>query len=159
MSHASRLAYRHTLRVINTEYVPCLALCLRFVCVTFDWNTANPKLPAPLNKAHPVVSIVDNLYSRLCLKRVPSWRRSRLYVVHHIVSPSVLVHVPFCSIRSLGSAALNACMVACGSVDGYFEYGVHCWDIAASVIIVREAGGVVLYPTGEDQFIMPTGVV
>ena len=48
----------------------------------------------------------------------------------------------------IGSAALSMCMVACGSVDGYFEYGIHCWDIAAGDIIVREAGGVTLYPTG-----------
>lgn len=45
-------------------------------------------------------------------------------------------------------------MVACSSVDGYFEYGVYCWDIAASVIIVREAGGVVIYPTGEHLRMM-----
>ena len=48
----------------------------------------------------------------------------------------------------LGSAALNACMVAAGSVDAYFEYGVHCWDIAASAVIVQEAGGAVLDPKG-----------
>ena len=40
-------------------------------------------------------------------------------------------------------------MVAQGSVDGYFEYGIHCWDIAAGDIIVREAGGVTMYPTGK----------
>ena len=50
--------------------------------------------------------------------------------------------------RSLGSAALNMCMVACGSADAYFEYGIHCWDIAAADVIVREAGGVTMYPTG-----------
>ena len=52
------------------------------------------------------------------------------------------------SIRSLGSAALNCCMVAQGCIDAYLEYGVHCWDYAAGDIIVREAGGVSLYPTG-----------
>ena len=50
--------------------------------------------------------------------------------------------------RSLGSAALNMCMVACGSADAYFEYGIHCWDIAAADVIVREAGGVTMFPTG-----------
>ena len=40
------------------------------------------------------------------------------------------------------------CMVACGSADAYFEYGIHCWDIAAADVIVREAGGVTMYPTG-----------
>ncbi len=43
-------------------------------------------------------------------------------------------------------------MVACGSADGYFEYGIHCWDIAAGVVIIREAGGVAVYPTGEYTF-------
>ena len=55
----------------------------------------------------------------------------------------------FFRIRSLGSAALNACMVASGRADAYYEYGVHCWDIAAAVVIVREAGGVCIMPTGE----------
>ena len=50
--------------------------------------------------------------------------------------------------RCIGSAALGMCMVACGSADAYFEYGIHCWDIAAADVIVREAGGVTMYPTG-----------
>ncbi len=49
----------------------------------------------------------------------------------------------------IGSAALSMCLVACGKSDGYFEYGIHCWDIAAGDVIVREAGGVTMYPTGE----------
>lgn len=52
------------------------------------------------------------------------------------------------SIRSLGSAALNSCMVASGCADSYYEYGVHCWDIAASVVIIQEAGGVCISPSG-----------
>ena len=54
-----------------------------------------------------------------------------------------------CRVRCLGSAALNACMVASGRADAYYEYGVHCWDIAAAVVVVREAGGVCIMPTGE----------
>ena len=53
------------------------------------------------------------------------------------------------SIRSTGSAALSMCLVACGSADAYLEYGIHCWDIAAGDVILREAGGISLYPTGE----------
>ena len=55
-----------------------------------------------------------------------------------------------------GSAALNACMVAAGSVDAYFEYGVHCWDIAASAVIVQEAGGAVLDPKGMSLCVLCT---
>lgn len=35
------------------------------------------------------------------------------------------------------------CQVAVGGADAYYHIGMHCWDIAASAIIVQEAGGVV----------------
>ncbi|KAI8852168.1 hypothetical protein BC829DRAFT_360715, partial [Chytridium lagenaria] len=49
--------------------------------------------------------------------------------------------MPCRGIRSLGSAALEACYVARGALDAYWEAGVHAWDVAAGAIIVREAGG------------------
>ena len=57
-----------------------------------------------------------------------------------------------CRIRMTGSAALNMCHVACGQADAFYEYGVHCWDIAAGDIIVREAGGVCMFPTGYYRY-------
>lgn len=53
------------------------------------------------------------------------------------------------SIRVTGSAAVNMCLVASGQADAYYEYGIHCWDIAAGDVIVREAGGVSMMPTGQ----------
>ena len=44
------------------------------------------------------------------------------------------------SMRCDGSAALDMCHVACGRVDGYWERGVSPWDVAAGVVIAREAG-------------------
>jgi myo-inositol-1(or 4)-monophosphatase len=44
-------------------------------------------------------------------------------------------------IRRTGSAALDLAYVASGRVDAYFEAGVKAWDIAAGVLLVREAGG------------------
>ena len=44
-------------------------------------------------------------------------------------------------IRRTGSAALDLAYVACGRSDGYFEAGVQAWDIAAGILLVREAGG------------------
>jgi myo-inositol-1(or 4)-monophosphatase len=43
--------------------------------------------------------------------------------------------------RRLGSAALDLCYVAAGRFDGYYERGVKAWDIAAGMMILREAGG------------------
>ena len=45
--------------------------------------------------------------------------------------------------RRTGSAALDLCYVASGRLDGYFEYGIKAWDVAAGDLIVREAGGIV----------------
>ena len=44
-------------------------------------------------------------------------------------------------VRRTGSAALDLAYVAAGRVDAYFEAGVQAWDIAAGVLLVREAGG------------------
>ena len=44
-------------------------------------------------------------------------------------------------VRRTGSAALDLAYVACGRSDAYFEAGVKAWDVAAGVLLVREAGG------------------
>ncbi len=45
------------------------------------------------------------------------------------------------AVRRSGSAALDLCWVACGWLDGYWEYYLAPWDTAAGVLIVTEAGG------------------
>ena len=47
------------------------------------------------------------------------------------------------SYRKSGSAALDMAYIACGRYDGYFQKNLHLWDIAAGLIIVEEAGGVI----------------
>ncbi|HUX95843.1 MAG TPA: inositol monophosphatase family protein [Bacteroidales bacterium] len=44
-------------------------------------------------------------------------------------------------IRRMGSASIDIAYVACGRFEVFYEYGLHPWDIAAGVIILREAGG------------------
>ena len=44
--------------------------------------------------------------------------------------------------RNSGCAALDMAYVAAGRYDGYFQYGLNLWDIAAGIILVKEAGGV-----------------
>jgi len=47
------------------------------------------------------------------------------------------------SYRKSGSAALDMAYVACGRYDGYFQKNLNLWDIAAGLIIVKEAGGLI----------------
>ncbi len=54
-------------------------------------------------------------------------------------------------VRRFGAASLDLAYVAAGRYDGFWERGLHAWDIAAGLIIVREAGGIVepLEPGGD----------
>lgn len=47
------------------------------------------------------------------------------------------------NLRRLGAAALDLCYVAAGRYDGYWERSLHSWDIAAGIVIAREAGATV----------------
>jgi myo-inositol-1(or 4)-monophosphatase len=44
-------------------------------------------------------------------------------------------------VRRFGSAALDLAFVACGRFDGYWEMWLSPWDVAAGIVLVREAGG------------------
>ena len=54
-------------------------------------------------------------------------------------------------LRRLGSAAVDLAYTACGRFDAYYEYNLNPWDVAAGIVIVRQAGGhVVNYSGGEE---------
>jgi myo-inositol-1(or 4)-monophosphatase len=68
-------------------------------------------------------------------------------------------------IRRLGSAAIDLCWVACGRFDGFWEYNLNEWDVAAGYLIVIEAGGKVTdfdgspYNVFEKQTLATNGLI
>ncbi len=62
-------------------------------------------------------------------------------------------------VRRLGSAALDLAYVACGRYDGFYEYGLSPWDVAAGSLIVQQAGGEVSDFSGGDNFIFGKEIV
>ena len=60
-----------------------------------------------------------------------------------IFSEYINVSKSVSNIRKLGSAALDVAYVACGRFDGYWQRELNYWDIAAGIIILKEAGGFV----------------
>ncbi len=62
-------------------------------------------------------------------------------------------------IRRDGSAAIDLTLVACGRADGYWELALKPWDMAAGVIILREAGAVITDLSGADWTPATTDVV
>jgi myo-inositol-1(or 4)-monophosphatase len=57
-------------------------------------------------------------------------------------------------IRRLGAGAIDMAWVACGRHDAYWEQSVSAWDMAAGVVIVREAGGLVTNTLGGELDLM-----
>ncbi|XP_034534455.1 inositol monophosphatase 1-like, partial [Notolabrus celidotus] len=62
-----------------------------------------------------------------------------------------IVSIPVHGVRGAGTAAVNMCLVASGSVEAYYEIGIHVWDIAAGALIVSEAGGVLMDVEGKTM--------
>jgi myo-inositol-1(or 4)-monophosphatase len=99
--------------------------------------TAESGKGAFLNE-HPIyVSKVSQLSESLVGTGFPSHKRHKnpnIYFYHQI---TLRTH----GARRAGSAALDLCSVACGRLDGFWEFNLNPWDTAAGVLIVEEAGG------------------
>jgi len=63
------------------------------------------------------------------------------------------------AVRAPGPAALDISWVGAGASDCFFHFGIHCWDMAAGALIVSEAGGVVLDPSGGDFDLMSRDIL
>ncbi len=62
-------------------------------------------------------------------------------------------------IRRLGSASIDLAYVACGRFEAFYEYGLNPWDIAAGILLVREAGGRVSDFSGNEKNISGDEIV
>ncbi|MBK8981246.1 MAG: inositol monophosphatase [Ignavibacteria bacterium] len=68
-------------------------------------------------------------------------------------------------IRRLGSAAIDLCWTACGRFEGFWEYNLNAWDVAAGYLILTEAGGKVTDFSGKEfsvygkQILATNGIV
>jgi len=74
-------------------------------------------------------------------------RRERSAFYLHYFEP-VLKSVQ--GIRRAGAAALDLAMVADGKLDAFWEFGLQPWDVAAGIVLIREAGGRVTTHSGEN---------
>lgn len=55
-------------------------------------------------------------------------------------------------IRRAGAAALDLAYVAAGRLDGFWEFGLKPWDLAAGALLIKEAGGVITDHRGNDDY-------
>lgn len=62
-------------------------------------------------------------------------------------------------IRRAGAAALDLAYVACGRLDGFWEFGLQPWDIAAGSLLIQEAGGFITTLTGDHDFLTKDSIL
>ncbi|RPE81291.1 inositol monophosphatase family protein [Vulcaniibacterium tengchongense] len=103
-----------------------------------DLFTASRGSGATLNERRIRVAERKDLDGAMVFTGFPPRERGRIDA--HLKCVQSLLHEAE-DIRRTGSAALDLAYVACGRADAYFEAGVKAWDIAAGMLLVREAGG------------------
>ncbi len=100
---------------------------------------------AYLNSRRISVSATRELAESLFATGFPNWRRHKDVNVHFFHQVAMITH----GVRRSGSAAIDLAYVACGRLDGFWEFGLNPWDVAAGTLLVREAGGTVTDMKGE----------
>jgi myo-inositol-1(or 4)-monophosphatase len=90
-----------------------------------------------LNDRKIRVSTAQRLADSLVSTGFPSRKRSQNVNIHFYHQLAMSTH----GVRRGGSAALDLAYVACGRLDGFWEFGLNPWDLAAGTLLVTEAGG------------------
>ncbi len=62
-------------------------------------------------------------------------------------------------VRRAGSAALDLAYVAAGRLDGFWEFDLQSWDMAAGALLIQEAGGIVTEPNGGSDYLKSGDIV
>ncbi len=101
------------------------------------------------------VSSTSTLAESLIATGFPSRKRHGNPNVHFYHEFTLRSH----GVRRAGSAALDLAYVACGRLDGYWEFKLNSWDTSAGVLLVREAGGTVTYIDGSPFHLISAEVL
>ena len=91
-----------------------------------------------LNRERIHVSKTARVEDSLSATGFPSRKRHQNLNVHFYYQLAMLSH----GVRRAGAAAIDLAYVACGRLDFFWEFSLHSWDIAAGILLIREAGGV-----------------
>jgi myo-inositol-1(or 4)-monophosphatase len=97
-----------------------------------------------LNGRQIKVSKTRELAESLTATGFPSHKRHRSPNVHFYQQMTLRSH----GVRRAGSAALDLAYVACGRLDGFWEFNLNPWDTSSGVLLVQEAGGTITHFDG-----------
>jgi len=106
-----------------------------------------------LNGSPIHVSRVDALQKALLATGLPSTNEEKLDLNLGLIRHMNL-HTQ--GVRRFGSVAISLCYVASGRLDGHWDLSSTAWDLAASALIIEEAGGVITSMSGEPGYFKPS---
>ncbi len=111
---------------------------------------------AYLNNRQIQVSKVNSIQNSLLATGFPYYDYDRLE--QYMALMKEFMHTSH-GLRRLGSAATDLVYVACGRFEGFFEYSLSPWDVAAGAFIVEQAGGKVSDFSGKSNYIYGQEIV
>ncbi|XP_044032474.1 inositol monophosphatase 1-like isoform X1 [Siniperca chuatsi] len=118
-----------------------------YSCIEDKMYTARKGKGAFCNGVPIKVSGQKDISQSLVLTEM-SFKKDPEHFKTMLANIKTILTIPVHGIRSPGSAAVNMCLVACGSADAYYHMGIHCWDMAGGAAVVTEAGGVIMDISG-----------
>lgn len=113
---------------------------------------------AQLNGRRIRVSNRKTLEGALIGTGIPYKSRSEQHIPAYMESLEAVTRQT-AGIRRAGAAALDLAYVAAGRLDGFWEIGLNKWDIAAGILLIREAGGLVSDFKGGNDFLETGNIV
>src|SRR6202165_4507624 len=146
---------------LGLEEAGVLIVGVIFQPVSGELFTAVKGEGAYLNQMKIEVSHIEKLAASLLCTGFPSIKRAQNPNIHYYWDFTLRSH----GVRRDGSAAMDLAAVACGRFEGFWEFGLHTWDAAAGVLLVREAGGTVTqfdgqpYRLGDRELLASNGQV
>jgi len=121
-----------------------------------DLFTASRGHGAYVNDQRMRVSKRDNLRTSLLGTGFPFRQLEHLDVylatLRHMMSNAT-------GVRRAGSATLDLAYVAAGRLDGFWEFGLSPWDMAAGALLITEAGGLVGDLSGENRYLETGNII
>lgn len=132
--------------VLGVIYEPNLDECF------YTWKNA----PTYLNGKEVRVSSIPQIDHSLFATGFPYYDYSKL---DNFMQLFVYLMQNSRGVRRLGSAAVDLAYVACGRYEGFYEYGLSPWDVAAGILLVQNAGGKTYDFSGGNNYLFGKEIV